>query len=67
MHINFANAIFFVEIKNSRISFFHTIRQMQKKHQKIPGAKLLLFTTYTTFSFTAFSLPTLGKIHLHSY
>ena len=46
--------IFFVEIKNSRISFFHTIRQMQKKHQKIPGAKLLLFTTYTTFSFTAF-------------
>ena len=54
MHINFENAFFFVEIKNSRISFFHTIRQMQKKHQKIPGAKLLLFTTYTTFSFTAF-------------
>ena len=31
MHINFENAKFKVEIKNSRISFFHTIRQMQKK------------------------------------
>ena len=58
---------FLLKLKIVEYPSFILSGRCKKKHQKIPGAKLLLFTTYTTFSFTAFSLPTLGKIHLHSY